>query len=323
MKRFLAIAILVIIFGAIFINFTKPEIIPTISEKLTASHQDDESITIVTTGDIGLVRDINYQILQKNNPNYPFLEIKDYLSDADLTISNLEGPLIKNCPISREGFTFCGDERNVMGLVYSGIDAVNLANNHTTNFGIDGLNQTVNVLKLNNIAPYGYGNKIQYINIKNKKIALVGFVELGNNWGELNNATEENVSRLIDEARSNSDLVIASFHWGNEYSRVPSENQINLAHLAIDSGADLVLGNHAHWIQVNEIYKDKFITYAQGNTIFDQDWSQETKEGVLYKFELKDGKIKKIDEKFTVIEENIKPRFATQDEEQIIREKIN
>lgn len=323
MKRFLVIAILIIIFGAIFVNLAKPEILPSISDKIITNNNQDKKITIVTTGDIGLVRDINYQIQQKKNPNYPFLEINEYLSDADLTISNLEGPLIKNCPISREGFTFCGDLENVKGLVYSGIDAVSLANNHTTNFGADGLKQTIDILKENNIVPYGYDNKIQYLDIKATRIALIGFVELGNNWGGLNNATEENVTKLISEARNNSDLVIVSFHWGNEYTHIPTQNQIDLAHLAVDSGADLVLGNHAHWIQINEIYKNKFITYAQGNTVFDQDWSQETKEGVLYKFEYVDGNLRKVDERFTIIEENIKPRFATEEEVNRIKNKLN
>lgn len=323
MKRFVLIAILLIVIGFIIIKINRPEILPSVQDLTPNKQNFDDKITIISTGDIGLVRDINYQIIQKKDPNYPFLEIKEYLSKADLAISNLEGPLIENCPISREGFVFCGDVENVNGLVYSGIDAVNLANNHTTNYGLDGLNQTVYVLEKNNIMPYGYGNKIKYLDIKGKKIALVGFVELGNNWGGLNNAKSENVSKLVGEAKRNSDLVIVSFHWGNEYTNKPTQNQINLAHLAIDSGADLILGNHPHWIQINENYKDKFITYAQGNTIFDQDWSPETKEGVLYKFKYVDGKIKKVDEKYTIIEENIKPRFATDEESRNIRSKIN
>ena len=58
-----------------------------------------QTIALISTGDIGLVRDINYEIQKRHNPNYPFLKIGDYLKNADLTITNLEGPLINNCPI--------------------------------------------------------------------------------------------------------------------------------------------------------------------------------------------------------------------------------
>ena len=271
-----------------------------------------QTITLISTGDIGLVRDINNEIQKRHDPNYPFLQIGDYLKNADLTITNLEGPLINNCPIILTGFKFCGEDSNVRGLVYAGIDAASLANNHSTNFGLAGLSQTSSVLKTAGITPFGQNNNIEYLNIKGKKVALVGFVGLGNNWTGLNNATSENVAKLVSGAKAKADIVITAFHWGVEYTRKPTQNQVSLAHTAIDNGTDIVLGNHPHWIQLNEIYKGKFITYAQGNTIFDQDWSQETKEGVIYKFEYLNGQFDKVEEKYTIIEQNVQPRFATE-----------
>lgn len=281
------------------------------------------SFTLISTGDIGLVRDVNDRILTKKNPNYPFEKIADYLKSADLTVTNLEGPLIKNCPRSLTGFTFCGESTNVAGLVEAGIDAASLANNHTTNYGILGLEQTEKTLLDSGITPFGLENQITYEEIKGKKVALIGFVELGNNWQGLTNATEENVARLTREASQNAEIVITAFHWGEEYVRTPSSNIVNLAHIAVDNGSDLVLGNHPHWIQINEMYKDVFITYAQGNTIFDQDWSQETREGVLFKFEYQKGKFVKVEEKYTIIEDNSQPRFATEQESLQIKEKLS
>ncbi len=281
-----------------------------------------QTITLISTGDIGLVRDINNEIQKRHDPNYPFLKISEYLKNADLTITNLEGPLIKNCPIVLTGFTFCGEDTNAKGLAYAGIDAASLANNHTTNFGLEGLSQTSAILKSVNIKPFGQSNNIEHLNVKGKKVALVGFVELGNNWKGLNNATPSDVAKLVSEAKKNADIVICAFHWGVEYTRKPTQNQISLAHIAIDSGADIILGNHSHWIQINEIYKDKFITYAQGNTVFDQDWSQETKEGVIYRFEYKNNKFEKVDEKYTIIENNSQPRFASEKETTSIKQKV-
>lgn len=282
-----------------------------------------QTLTLISTGDIGLVRDINYQIQQRHDPDYPFAKISDYLRNADLTVINLEGPLIKNCPIIITGFKFCGSDSNVKGLVYAGIDAATVANNHSTNYGLEGLSETANTLKSNGIKAFGLDSGVEYLDVKGKKVALVGFVELGNNWAGLNNATPVNVAKLVSEAKTKADIVITAFHWGVEYTRKPTQNQISLAHIAIDNGADIVLGNHPHWIQENEIYKNKFITYAQGNTIFDQDWSQETKEGVLYKFQYENGNFKKIDEKYTIIENNSQPRFATEQEANRIKKITN
>jgi poly-gamma-glutamate synthesis protein (capsule biosynthesis protein) len=92
------------------------------------------------------------------------------------------------------------------------------------------------------------------------------------------------VTRLpadLAAARQNADLVIPYFHWGVEYTKDPTSYQQEVARAAIDAGADMVLGNHPHWTQGIERYKDKLIIYSMGNFVFDQDWSEETLEGML------------------------------------------
>ena len=75
-------------------------------------------------------------------------------------------------------------------------------------------------------------------------------------------------------------VVIVFPHWGIEYTFGPSPLQKRLGHLMIDSGADIVIGNHPHWVQSVEIYKGKPIWYSLGNFTFDQSWSEPTLEGV-------------------------------------------
>ena len=96
------------------------------------------------------------------------------------------------------------------------------------------------------------------------------------------NAVGEIVDRdamvaAIKALRPQVDVLSVSFHWGAEYVAVPStaagiadDDPVELGHLAIDAGADLIIGNHPHWVQAVEIYKGKYITYAHGNFIFDQ-----------------------------------------------------
>jgi poly-gamma-glutamate synthesis protein (capsule biosynthesis protein) len=75
-------------------------------------------------------------------------------------------------------------------------------------------------------------------------------------------------------------VVIVFPHWGTEYDPTPFAGQQNLAHAAIDAGADLVIGNHAHWAGAMEVYDGKPIWYALGNFVFDQTWSEPTMEGI-------------------------------------------
>ena len=69
-------------------------------------------------------------------------------------------------------------------------------------------------------------------------------------------------------------------HWGVEYRATPFAGQQKLARTAIDAGADMVIGNHAHWAGALEIHDDKPIWYALGNFVFDQTWSIPTMEGI-------------------------------------------
>ena len=87
-----------------------------------------------------------------------------------------------------------------------------------------------------------------------------------------------------------------------------------MAHTAIDAGADLIIGNHPHWVQGVEEYKGKYITYAHGNYVFDQMWSQETREGVLGKYTFNNKQLINIEFIPIIIENYSQPRFATETE---------
>ena len=92
---------------------------------------------------------------------------------------------------------------------------------------------------------------------------------------------------------------------------IAPDNPVELGHLMIDSGADFVIGNHPHWVQGVEIYKGKLITYAHGNFIFDQTWSEETQEGVVGTYTFYDKQL--ISVHYTPIKVDIKyqPYFVT------------
>lgn len=94
----------------------------------------------------------------------------------------------------------------------------------------------------------------------------------------------------VAAARAAGAQVVVVFpHWGIEYTFGPSPAQQRLGHLMIDAGADLVIGNHPHWVQSVEIYKGKPIWYSLGNFTFDQSWSEPTLEGVTLELTFRGG----------------------------------
>ena len=109
-------------------------------------------------------------------------------------------------------------------------------------------------------------------------------------------------------------MAIVSFHWGQEYVDRPSESQIRTAHKAIDAGADLVIGHHSHCLQSVEIYQGKPIFYSLGNLVFDQFWSQATREGLMIRVSFNNDRLVMVRLFPVVINELGQPFLANQAE---------
>lgn len=264
---------------------------PSIDQIFSDNHKWEATLpaervrTVIATGDIIPARAVNFEILRHKDFNWPYLKTYQLTQAADITFSNLESPEIKNCPLTNEGMIFCGDYRNIEGLKFAGIDVVSLANNHAGNHGEKGVKETVNHLKAAGIDSTGTESSNLVIkDIRGIKFAFLGFNDITKNQPGVSNVDEEKIKNDITEAKRQANIVVVTFHWGVEYRDQPDERQKYLGHLAIDSGADLVIGNHPHWIQPVEIYKGKLVTYAHGNFVFDQMWSQKTREGVVGKY---------------------------------------
>ncbi|MBI2049461.1 CapA family protein [Candidatus Roizmanbacteria bacterium] len=264
--------------------------------------------TMMATGDIMPARSVNSQVLKYKDFNWPYLKTADVLRQADITFINLETPLFDMCPPTQEGMIFCGDARNVDGLVFAGVDIANLANNHAGNYGDKGVDKTVRLLNNNDILTIGINGPV-FKDIRGIKFAFLGYNDISTPQPGISNADEERIRIEIKDAKRQANIVIVAFHFGAEYRDQPDDRQIYLGHLAIDSGADLVIGNHPHWIQPIEIYKDKVITYAHGNFVFDQEWSQKTKEGVVGKYTFYENKLIDIEFLPVLIENYGQPYF--------------
>jgi gamma-polyglutamate biosynthesis protein CapA len=244
----------------------------------------DNQITLLVTGDVLPARTINARSRELKNFVWPWEATRVLLKSADITYINLETPILTDCPTIITGTTFCGDPRSIEGLIYAGVDVANLANNHIYNYGQTGVESTVDLLEKSGIKTTGITNPA-LVKIKGQQIAFLGF-----------NAIPLTIPRSvigseISAANKLADFVVVQFHWGTEYTTEITDQQRELAQLAVDSGADLVVGNHPHWVQPEEIYKNKIIKYAHGNFIFDQFWSTKTLEGEIGRYVISDGQL--------------------------------
>ncbi len=250
----------------------------------TVAKKTTKKILLVATGDIIPARSVNTRAIKHGDPAWAFRKIAPLLASGDITLINMESSLLENCPQTDYGFVFCGQASAMEGLVLSGVDVVNVANNHFANYGQEGIDETLKRFEKENMVASGlYNAQPIYKDVKGVRFAFLGYNDIGNELG-LSPADTTLMSKEISEANKSADVVVVSMHWGIEYVALPNERQQALAHTAIDNGADLIIGNHPHWVQSDEYYKGKYIKYAHGNTIFDQMWSEETKKGVIGKY---------------------------------------
>jgi poly-gamma-glutamate capsule biosynthesis protein CapA/YwtB (metallophosphatase superfamily) len=221
--------------------------------------------------------------------------VREYLRSADLTLANLENPVIEDAVHHPEDPTFHGDLRLLPILEKAGIDGVTLGNNHILDAGVLGLEETLAHLKDANISSAGAGMDLEsarepmIFDLGGTKVGVLNYQGVpAYEWAWATEnipgtaPLEKDVMREdIKNLRPKVDVIMVMPHWGREYIAHPEPEQVELAHAAVDAGADLFVGGHAHWPKGIEVYQGKPIFYGVGNFLFDQAWSEETSTGIF------------------------------------------
>ena len=329
----LSLSIFVFLFSIYFRNlnaeidslyFRATLIQPVFKERISS-----RPITLIFVGDIMLDRGVKYMIERYGNGDYkfPFFKIRDYLNQTDVLFGNLEGPISDKGQKVGSIYSFRNDPRTIEGLVFAGFDILSVANNHIFDYGREAMEDTFLRLKEVGIdyVGGGFNEEEAYLSIikeiNGTKIAFLAYTNLGTPYWSAKEEksgiswlTEENLVTGIKKAKEEANLVIVSIHFGDEYKTSLTSEQRYFAHLAIDSGADLVIGHHPHIIQEIEKYKEGYIAYSLGNFVFDQGFSEETMKGLMLKVLIKDGKIKELVSVEVKINEFFQPEIVAKNE---------
>jgi poly-gamma-glutamate synthesis protein (capsule biosynthesis protein) len=270
----------------------------TVTSTVSTSHPSptiapETPVTLAFTGDVMFGRTVNSHMLATAaNDAYPFTYTADFLRGFDLTIGNLE------CVISRQGmpipklYTFRGDPRAYERLLTAGFDLVSVANNHSGDYGKAAFLDELLTLPTHGITPIGGGQNKQQAHtpilktVRGTTIAFLAYDEIeppsfaatattpGHAWLD-----EADLRQDVASVRQSADFVITFVHWGIEYFTSLTSHQRHLAQVAIDSGADLVVGAHPHVIEPYEFYQGKLIVYSLGNFVFDNMYDETVRRG--------------------------------------------
>ena len=255
--------------------------VPVEEEDMGVSAQ----VTISAAGDFTLGTDENFDYStslparyeEVQDPGYFLQNVKDIFASDDLTIVNLEGPLTTSEERADKQFSFKGDPSYTEILTNGSVEACNLANNHSKDYGIQGYEDTIANVEAAGIKTFGY-ERTAIWETNGVKVGLAGVYELAEGMD-----CQDDMTAAIQSLKdAGADLVIVSFHWGVEKENYPDETQQTLAHAAIDQGADLVLGHHPHVLQGIEKYQGKYIVYSLGNFCFGGNKNPSDKDTMIF-----------------------------------------
>ena len=232
-----------------------------------ADHGQPVRITLSFAGDCTLGTDEDFQwnnfdhVYQKvNNPAYFFEGVKSIFGTDDFTLVNLEGTLTTATEKPEKEFNYKGDPSYAEILVKGSVEGVTLANIHTQDFYDVGFFDTVNALTQHGIT-YAFFETSFVRDIKGIKVGFLGY----KGFGHEREVRTLLVRQVAEMRAAGVDFIVANYHWGDIRSYEPNEQQIRMAHYAIDQGVDLVIGHHPHVLQGLETYKGKNILYSLGN----------------------------------------------------------
>ena len=256
-----------------------------------------------------LRNNFGFNVLERYGHDHFFQNVKPILLESDLVFANLESPLIDFYNTVKPSFSFTSTNpytnkkgyhlhwsdktKTVEYLKKYNILNVSLANNHMMDFGVDGLNQTLDKLKESGIRFFGAGvNRRQagtpftkniYIGNTMVKLAVISAFEYRKGYdkdfsfyandrkGGVNRLSFNRIKKRIKKLRedNNNVFVVALPHWGGTHSYGwKTDTQVEMGHQLVDAGADLVIGSGSHNFQEIEEYKGRLIFHSIGNFVY-------------------------------------------------------
>jgi poly-gamma-glutamate capsule biosynthesis protein CapA/YwtB (metallophosphatase superfamily) len=273
-------------------------------------------LRMTVVGDLMLARRVGHAMSAAGDFAAPLRPTAKRLGATDITVGNLESTLSRAGAPRQGSDSFGADPRVLTGLRLAGFDVLSLANNHTGDYGAQALVETVRRVRAASIAPLGAGEdsaearRPVVLERGGVRFGFLAFNAIGETpaarsgspgavqlrmpprTGPLHRGDLSAMTRAIRALRPRVDVLTVLPHWGTQYTTRIVPDQRTVARALVDAGADLVLGGHPHVVQGVELHRGGLIAYSLGNYVFDMDFSQPTREGVIVELTFWGGVLK-------------------------------
>ncbi|MBQ8092919.1 MAG: CapA family protein [Clostridia bacterium] len=217
--------------------------------------------TLGSTDDLRKRDDCFEKVAEANGYAWFFSGLTPLFGTDDLTLVNFEGTLTEETSKKQKKYNFKGPAEYTQILTSGSIEAVNIANNHTLDYGEQGRTDTITNLEAAGIIVSGNG-QLGIYEKNGIKVGMTGYCFPYTNG-------KKDITADVKALRAaGCQIVIASFHWGSEYRDDFTAEQRTIGRAAIRAGADIVVGHHPHIVQGIEAYQDHYILYSLGNLVF-------------------------------------------------------
>ncbi len=262
-----------------------------------AKKQEKKEFTLSAAGDCTFASDIKqpasvnfFSMYHKKSPDYFLKKVQSVFAKDDLTIVNFEGTLSNAGKRVDKKWAFRGRPEFVKILQKGSVEAVSFSNNHTRDYGEKSHADTMDILKKGSIA-FSTETKTAIRQVNGIRVGLVSVSSI-----EPVGAPESQLRNAMKEIKKkNPEVILVSMHSGIEYTQEIQPVQKRLSRVAIDLGADLVIGHHPHIIQGIDKYKGCYIIYSLGNFCFGGNTNPPDKDTMIFQqtFVVKNGKLEK------------------------------
>ncbi|KAF1678040.1 MULTISPECIES: capsular polyglutamate synthetase PgsA [Bacillus] len=271
------------------------------AEKPKVKTYADDVLSASFVGDIMMGRYVE-KVTKQKGADSVFQYVEPIFKSSDYVAGNFENTVTyqKDYKQAKKKIHLQTNKESVKVLKDMNFTVLNSANNHSMDYGVEGMKDTLGEFSKQNLDIVGAGynlddakKKISYQKVNGVTIATLGFTDVsGKSFGAKRKtpgvlpADPEVFIPMISEAKQRADIVVVQSHWGQEYDNDPNDRQRQLARAMSDAGADIIVGHHPHVLEPIEVYNGTVIFYSLGNFVFDQGWTR-TRDSALVQYHLK------------------------------------
>ena len=302
---------------------------------LDTNRRLDHLTILDMSGVTALTRGVALEIERRGDPAWPARGLADQLSAADLTHVSHEVSFMPGCQPQAEAPAFCAKPAYLETLRLLGADIIELTGNHNLDFGQEYALLSLDLYAEAGMLTFGGGRNADearrplIVAHHGNRLAFLGYNAYGPGYAW---ATEdgpgaarfalEAVRADVAQARSQADVVFVSLQYTETYEATPLPEQVADFRAAVEAGADVVTGSQAHQPQAVEFHSGGLILYGLGNLIFDQTWSEPTRQSLIARHYIYDGRLIATQLIPTVIDDDLQPRLASSGEREAILQTV-